>query len=395
MKINNNLRTSGLYTKRPYMMQIEEKGKLDYITKFDYFLMGTVLMISLIGLVFLEGAMENMYLDGGKSAMLVQIVGLAAGVVIAIAFSFADYYLFRVFSWPFYAFNVVMMLSVFTPLGIEQYGSRAWINIGITTYQPSELMKLAMVLVIAQQIEYIENEGGMTVKRGAIILGSFLLPLGLVFLQKDIGQSMVFIFVFLVTIFIGGINKKYIFTIIGTGMLAVPFVWKFAMNDARRGRLLSFIDPDKYLDYSYQLRRTIMAIGSGRLTGEGIGEGTMNMGKKIPVKMSDSIFAVIGEEAGFIGCLIVVILMTVMLGRMIFISYKARETFGKCVAAGIFAMFAFNIIENIGMNIGIMPITGLPLPFVSKGGSSMITNYMAIGVLLSISTRRQRGFFSD
>ena len=340
-----------------------------------------VLMISLIGLVFLESAMENMYLDGGKSAMLVQIVGLAAGVVIAIAFSFADYYLFRVFSWPFYAFNVVMMLSVFTPLGIEQYGSRAWINIGITTYQPSELMKLAMVLVIAQQIEYIEKEGGMTVKRGAIILGSFLLPLGLVFLQKDIGQSMVFIFVFLVTIFIGGINKKYIFTIIGTGMLAVPFVWKFAMNDARRGRLLSFIDPDKYLDYSYQLRRTIMAIGSGRLTGEGIGEGTMNMGKKIPVKMSDSIFAVIGEEAGFIGCLIVVILMTVMLGRMIFISYKARETFGKCVAAGIFAMFAFNIIENIGMNIGIMPITGLPLPFVSKGGSSMITNYMAIGVL--------------
>ena len=155
------------------------------------------------------------------------------------------------------------------------------------------------------------------------------------------------------------------------------------------------MDPDKYLDYSYQLRRTIMAIGSGRLTGEGIGEGTMNMGKKIPVKMSDSIFAVIGEEAGFIGCLIVVILMTVMLGRMIFISYKARETFGKCVAAGIFAMFAFNIIENIGMNIGIMPITGLPLPFVSKGGSSMITNYMAIGVLLSISTRRQRGFFSD
>ena len=395
MKINNNLRTGGLYTKRPYMMQIEEKGKLDYITKFDYFLMGTVLMISLIGLVFLESAMENMYLDGGKSAMLVQIVGLAAGVVIAIAFSFADYYLFRVFSWPFYAFNVVMMLSVFTPLGIEQYGSRAWINIGITTYQPSELMKLAMILVIAQQIEFTEKEGGLSLKRGAVILGAFLLPLGLVFLQKDIGQSMVFIFVFLVTIFIGGVSKKYIFSIVGVGALAVPFVWKFAMNDARRGRLLSFIDPDKYLDYSYQLRRTVTAIGAGQLTGEGIGQGTMNTGKKIPVKMSDSVFAVIGEEAGFIGCLIVVTLMTIMLIRMVYISHKARETFGKCVAAGIFAMFAFNIIENIGMNIGIMPITGLPLPFISKGGSSMITNYMAIGVLLSISMRRQRGFFSD
>ena len=395
MKLNNGLRTGGLYGKRPYMMQIEENGKLDYISKFDYFLMGTVLLISVIGLVFLEGAMSNMYLDGGKSAMLIQIVGLVAGVVIAVAFSFADYYLFRVFSWPFYAFNVLMMFSVFTPLGIEQYGSRAWINLGVTTYQPSELMKLAMVLVIAQQTEYIEKEGGLTFKRGAVILGAFLFPLGLVFLQKDIGQSMVFIFVFLITIFVGGLSKKYIFSIIGVGALAVPFVWKFFMNDARRGRLLSFVDPDKYLDYSYQLRRTMMAIGSGRLTGEGIGEGTMNMSKKIPVKMSDSIFAVIGEEAGFIGCVIVVVLMTVMLIRMIYISYKARETFGKCVAAGIFAMFAFNIIENIGMNIGIMPITGLPLPFISKGGSSMITNYMAIGVLLSISMSRQRGFFSD
>ena len=164
---------------------------------------------------------------------------------------------------------------------------------------------------------------------------------------KKILQSLLGFAVFFVCVFVGGVNLKFIFSIIGVGAFAVPFVWKFAMNDARRGRLLSFIDPDKYLDYSYQLRRTMMAIGSGRLTGEGIGEGTMNMSKKIPVKMSDSIFAVIGEEAGFIGCVIVVVLMTVMLTRMIYISYKARETFGKCVAAGIFAMFAFNIIENI------------------------------------------------
>ena len=118
MKLNNGLRTGGFNAKRPYMMQIEAKGKLDYILKFDYFLMGTVLMISLIGLLFLDGAMSNMYADGGKSAMLVQIIGLVAGVAIAVGFSFADYYLFRVFSWIFYGFNVLMMLSVFTPLGL-------------------------------------------------------------------------------------------------------------------------------------------------------------------------------------------------------------------------------------------------------------------------------------
>ncbi|MBS5569903.1 MAG: rod shape-determining protein RodA [Clostridiales bacterium] len=393
MKYNDTQR-GGLSIRRPYM-QIEQNGKLDYLAKFDYFLMGTVLLISLIGLVFLESAMRNMYQDGGKSAMMVQILGLVAGAVIAAALSFTDYYLFRLFSWPFYAANVLLMLSVFTPLGVDQYGSRAWIDLSVTTYQPSELMKLAMVLVIAQQIEYIERDGALTFKRAAIIIGSFLLPLGLVFLQKDIGQAMVFIFVFMVTLFVGGINKWFLLSLIGAGMLALPFVWKFGMNDARRGRLLSFIDPEKYLDYSYQLRRTVTAIGSGQLTGEGLGNGTMNNGKMIPVKMSDSIFAVIGEETGFIGCVFVILLMTILLARMIHISFRARETFGKCVAAGIFAMFAFNIIENIGMNIGIMPITGLPLPFISKGGSSMVTNFMAIGVLLSISMRKQNGFFTD
>ena len=393
MKYNDTQR-GGLSIRRPYM-QIEQNGKLDYLAKFDYFLMGTVLLISLIGLVFLESAMRNMYQDGGKSAMMVQILGLVAGAVIAAALSFTDYYLFRLFSWPFYAANVLLMLSVFTPLGVDQYGSRAWIDLSVTTYQPSELMKLAMVLVIAQQIEYIERDGALTFKRAAIIIGSFLLPLGLVFLQKDIGQAMVFIFVLMVTLFVGGINKWFLLSLIGAGMLALPFVWKFGMNDARRGRLLSFIDPEKYLDYSYQLRRTVTAIGSGQLTGEGLGNGTMNNGKMIPVKMSDSIFAVIGEETGFIGCVFVILLMTILLARMIHISFRARETFGKCVAAGIFAMFAFNIIENIGMNIGIMPITGLPLPFISKGGSSMVTNFMAIGVLLSISMRKQNGFFTD
>ena len=121
----------------------------------------------------------------------------------------------------------------------------------------------------------------------------------------------------------------------------------------------------------------------------------MNNGKKILVKMTDSIFAVIGEEAGFIGTAAVVGLMAVMLVRIIFISSRARDIFGKCIAAGIFAMFAFNIFENIGMNLGIMPITGLPLPFISKGGSAMVTNFIAVGFLLSISLRKVKGFFSE
>ena len=136
-----------------------------------------------------------------------------------------------------------------------------------------------------------------------------------------------------------------------------------------------------------------MAIGSGGLTGDGIGNGDMNTANRIPVKLSDMIFAVIGEEAGFIGAMLVVVLFTAMLLRMLYISYQSRDIFGACVAAGIFAMFFFNVFENLGMNVGIMPITGLPLPFVSKGGSAMITNYISIGLLLSISLRRRKGMF--
>ena len=141
------------------------------------------------------------------------------------------------------------------------------------------------------------------------------------------------------------------------------------------------------------MTRSELAIGSGGLTGQGLGEGAMNGGKKILVKMSDSIFAVIGEEGGFVISALLIVLFGLLLLRMCFISSRAGDMFGKCVAAGILAMFLFNIFENIGMNMGIMPITGLPLPFVSKGGSAMITNYICIGMLLSVSLRKRKDFF--
>ena len=217
----------------------------------------------------------------------------------------------------------------------------------------------------------------------------------MIFLQKDIGQALVLTFAFLMTLFIGRAKWWYILSIVGVGTCFVPFVWKFYINGARRARLLAFMDPEKYSDFSLQLRRTKTAIGSGQLFGKGLGEGPMNNGKKILVKLSDSIFAVIGEEGGFIITVLVVLLFAILLLRMCYISMRARDMFGQCVAIGIFAMFFFNIFENIGMNLGVMPITGLPLPFISKGGSAMITNFFAIGVLLSVSLRRKRGFFED
>ena len=372
--------------------EVSASRTTDFLVEFDYFLLAVVLAITVIGLIFLGSAMSNMYDDGGSSAMRSQIVGLVIGVIAALILAFFDYNLLKKITWPFYAVNVLLMLSVFTPLGIEDYGSRAWIGIGSFTYQPSELMKLAMVLVIAIQLEKAAEEG-FGLKEVLIVTFSFLVPLGLIVLQKDIGQAMVLTFAFFMVLFVGKAKFWYILSALALGAATVPFLWKFYFNDTRRARLFSFLYPDKYPDYSLQLTRSQTAIGSGGLTGQGLGQGAMNGGKKIFVKMSDSIFAVIGEEGGFIVAALLVILFAVLLIRMCYISSRARDMFGKCVAAGILAMFLFNIFENIGMNLGIMPITGLPLPFVSKGGSAMITNYICIGVLLSVSLRRRRGFF--
>ncbi len=382
------------FAQRNLFRSVSRNKDIDYLGEFDYFLLGVALLITAIGLVFLDSAMGNMYTDGGSGAMRVQIVGLILGLICAVVMAVFDYNLLKKITVPFYLFNVFLMLCVYTPLGIEENGSRAWLDFKVITYQPSELMKLAMVLVVAKELEKAQEEG-FTKSNGIKILVAYLVPLGLIFLQRDIGQALVLTFAFLLTLFIGRAKWWYILSIVGVGASFIPFVWKYYINGVRRARLLAFLDPDKYLDYSLQLRRAQTAIGSGQLVGKGLGEGPMNNGKKILVKLSDSIFAVIGEEGGFIMTLLVVVLFAILLIRMCYISRRARDMFGQCVAIGIFAMFFFNIFENIGMNLGVMPITGLPLPFISKGGSAMITNFFAIGVLLSVSLRRKRKFFED
>ncbi len=375
-------------------VDIERSQRIDYVKKFDYILMGLIFLITAVGLIFLKSAMNDAYRDHGASAMKIQVIGLIIGIVFAMVICFFDYGNLRNISFPFFLFNMGMMLLVFVPrIGISSGGSRSWIDIGITTYQPSELMKLAMIIVLAKYLEKIQ-EDKLRPEYIVILLLAFFVPLGMVLLQKDFGMALVFVFIFFVMLIVGKIKAKFIAVLGILACAAMPFIWKFYFNGVKRERFLAFLNPEQYENsYGMQLVRAITAIGSGGLTGDGIGNGDMNTANRIPVKLSDMIFAVIGEEAGFIGGMAVILLFTAILLRMLYVSYGARDIFGSCMAAGIFAMFFFNIFENLGMNVGVMPITGLPLPFVSKGGSAMITNYIAVGFLLSISLRRRKGMF--
>lgn len=367
--------------------------------KFDYILFVVVIALTVIGLVILPSAMLGYRPDVITRTFIVQIGGAILGAAIAIALSCVDYIVFRHIAIFFYVGNLLAMFLVYTPLGMEQFGNRNWLNLGIVTYQPSELMKLATIVMVALCLEDMKLDNGRT-WYNVFRIGFFcVIPLGLVLLQGDLGTALVFLFIFVVMIFVAGIKMRYIFGTVLIGAIAFPFFWKFVLSKSpeRMNRILTFINPE--LDpqgAGYQALWAKNAIGSGQLTGKGLGNGPVNVAGKLPVKDSDFVFSVIGEEMGFIGTVLVVGLFLIFILRMIQVSWRASDYFGQYLAIGICAMFLFHFWENIGMNIGIMPITGLPLPFISKGGSALITSFFSLGVVLSVSARRKsKGFFEE
>lgn len=367
--------------------------------KFDYILFVVVIALTVIGLVILPSAMLGYRQDVITRTFIVQIGGAILGAAIAIALSCVDYIVFRHIAIFFYVGNLLAMFLVYTPLGIEQFGNRNWIDLGIVTYQPSELMKLATIVMVALCLEDMKLDNGRT-WYNVFRIGFFcVIPLGLVLLQGDLGTALVFLFIFIVMIFVAGIKMRYVFGTLLIGAIAFPFFWKFVLSKSpeRMNRILTFLNPE--LDpqgAGFQAIWAKRAIGSGQLTGKGLGNGPVNNAGILPVKDSDFVFSVIGEEMGFVGTVLVVVLFLILILRMIQVSWRASDYFGQYLAIGICAMFLFHFWENIGMNIGIMPITGLPLPFISKGGSALITSFFSLGVVLSISARRKsKGFFED
>lgn len=379
------------------MTTIGKSERVDWLKKFDYFLLAAVLAVTAVGLVYLSSAQYDKYADHGHRQMIVQIIGLALGIVLCIAFTMFDYRAFKKIYIPFYLINIGLMLACFLPgIGIESGGSRSWLNLIVTTYQPSELMKLAMVIMEGVLLEKAKKTG-MTTKMAIKILLAFLVPLGLVFLQKDLGMTIVYVFTFFVVIFVGEVKLKYIISALVGGALCIPIVWKYYMNGTRRIRFMSFLDPEneEYFDYTLQLRRSLQAIKNGGLTGEGLNEGTMNRSNKILVKLTDMIYSVVCEEGGFIMAVLVIVLFAIILTRMLSVAARSNDIFGRCVAAGIFASFFLVIFQNLAMNVGLTPITGLALPFISQGGSAMLANYISVGVVMSISMRREDSFFRE
>ncbi|MBR5228616.1 MAG: rod shape-determining protein RodA, partial [Firmicutes bacterium] len=284
-----------------------------------------------------------------------------------------------------YLGSLGLMLMVYTPLGVELYGSRAWIDLGFTTFQPCEFSKILFAVSYAHFLSMRKDK--LQTFRGLVIAVLYAAPVVVLILKEDLGNALVVIFMMIVMIYVAGADLKLYATCASVTAACTPLVY-FLLKDHQKERIIAFLHPgDKSLPGNYQVWNSKVAVGSGGFFGKGLFKGTQKSLEFLPVAKSDFIFSVICEELGFAGGAAVIGLYTVFMYRIIRIAENAKDTFGQLIVTGLGAMFFFQIFENIGMTVGIMPVTGITLPFISYGGTSVLANMIALGIIISIGAR--------
>ena len=363
----------------------------------DYILIITIIALFIIGVL---GIYSAGYGDVGDSntEYQKQIIWFCAVCIMMIFLWAIDTSVFEFAGYALYAINLVLLVLVLTMPSI--FGATSWFRIGGLSYQPSEIMKIGYILCVAKVMTmYIQNkETPQPDKRKSIILLSliailFILPVILIILQPDFGTALVYLVVTGFMIFKLGIKYRYIIAAILLALVLLPLIYNFLPEHAKT-RIDVFLNPElDPLGDGYNAIQSKIAVGAGMFLGTGLLKGSQTQYDYLPVQSSDFIFSVISEEMGFVISALVVILYLVLILRILKIAADARDIYSSFVAIGIAGMFTYHFIENIGMTIGLLPITGVPLPFVSYGGSNLITSGIAIGIVLNISARKSQNVF--
>lgn len=320
-----------------------------------------------------------------------RFIHLALGFVFMIVLAVVDYHVLAR-PWRPILIGTIVMLVLVDIVGRTTLGAQRWISLGpLGSFQPSELAKLALIVTLAKHIDsHRDLENWPTV---IPILLHAAVPVLLILKQPDLGTTLVVGAILTAMLFTAGAPIRVLGTL-AVGMGAVtPVFWHF-LHEYQRRRLLAFLDPGlDPLGAGYALIQSKIAIGSGQLLGKGLHHGTQTLLHFIPEQHTDFIFTVIGEELGFVGAMVMLVLFALWLWRATTIAMMAKDRLGMLMAAGVTAMVAFHVFINVGMTIGIMPITGIPLPFISHGGSALLMMFMATGLLLNVGMRRKKILF--
>ncbi len=361
-----------------------------FLKRIDFPLLIASLAIILYSLIIISSA-THINTPSEDRFWYVQRQGLFALVNIGIAAFFLnfDYRGLQQYGKKFYIFNLVMLLAVMF-FGHAALGAQRWIQLGPISIQPSEFSKLIMIICMAAVLE--SKFGLLNSLRDLIPVAIYIgVPFILVLKQPDLGTSLVFMAFFFGMVIACGIRWKILFGIMLTGLASFPVLWNFVLKDYQKMRLKVFLDPNvDPLGSGYHIIQSKIAIGSGTLFGKGIFEGTQSQLNFLPENHTDFIFAVVGEEFGFVGAVILLLLYLIVFWRGMKIAREAGDMFGRLLAVGITTMLAFHVLVNVGMTTGIMPVTGIPLPLMSYGVSALTTNIFAIAILLNVNMRKQK-----
>ena len=314
-------------------------------------------------------------LEGGTTFVRGLMWTGIALIVYVVATAF-DYKWLKTFAWPLYALQLGLLVTTLA-IGHGVGGSARWVSIGPFDFQFSELAKILMIVVLAN---YLSARQGR-LSSLASILGACVLvvpPWILVMLQPDLGTSLVLLAVLGGMLFMSGASLRWLGVLVGTALASFPFVWTYILRDYQKQRIVGFLDPASDIQGAgYQLFQSQIAVGSGGWFGKGLTNGTQNQLNFLPVQESDFVAAIYLEELGFLGAMLLILLFGALLWRILVSGWRSRDPFGMMFASGLASMILFQLVVNLGMVIGIMPITGIPLPFISHGGASLIS--LAVG----------------
>ncbi|ONK14281.1 FtsW/RodA/SpoVE family cell cycle protein [Streptomyces sp. MP131-18] len=361
----------------------------------DWILLLAALALSVLGAVLVWSATRNRTeINGGDPQFFLvrQGINLAVGVALAIGVMWLGHQRLRSAVPLFYTFSLGAMLLVFSPLGTEINGQRAWLSLGGYTLQPGEFAKVAVVLgmalILAAQVDAGDRDypGSRAVFQALALAGA---PLAIVVID-DMGMAMVLGMIVLGVLLASGAPLRWSIGLVLAGIAAAVLVWALGVLDQYQlDRFAAFADPSRDpAGVGYNTNQARIAIGSGGLDGKGLFQGTQTTGQFVPEQHTDFIFTVAAEELGFIGAGGIIVLIGIVLWRALRIARGATDLYSTIIAAGIVAWLAFQCFENIGMALGIMPVAGLPLPFLSYGGTSMFAVWVAIGLLQSVRMKR-------
>ena len=355
----------------------------------DWVLFIAVMLLSLIGLVIIYSTSFSLESSPDFLNFKKQILFIGAGIGLMFGLTKLDYRAWWNYTGFLYIIGIVLLILVLL-FGQKVRGVTSWFSFGAFSFQPSEPVKLILIIVLAKYFAKYHDQ--MHRMRHILIPAFYVaIPAVLVLAQPDFGSALIMVIIWLGMILVSGIRWRDLFVIMLAGFAIFGILWQFVLESYQKARFITFINPNfDPLGSGYNLIQAIIAIGSGGIFGKGLGQGTQSQLKFLPEVQTDFIFAAAAEELGFIGAVLIIVLFGVIFMRLMKISITSDDNFVKMLSAGALIMIASHAIINMGMNMGIAPITGIPLPFISYGGSFILTLFILLGILQSAAARSRK-----